>query len=35
MIAEAAMLDTGSPMRKGSDEAAAIARKYGLEFLQN
>ncbi len=35
MIAEATMLDTGSPTRKGSDEAAAIARKYGLEFLQN
>ena len=33
MIAEVTMLDTGSPTRKGSDEAMAIATKYGLEFL--
>ena len=34
MIAEAAMLDTGSPTRPGSDSAKAIATRYGLEFLQ-
>lgn len=33
MIAEATNLDTGSPGRKGSDEARAIGQKYGLEFL--
>jgi len=33
MIAEATMLDTGSPVRQASGEAHAIARKYGLEFL--
>jgi len=33
MIAEAAMLDTGSPTRAASGEARAIAMKYGLEFL--
>ena len=33
MIAEVTMLDTGSPTRKGSDDARAIATKYGLEFL--
>ena len=33
MIAEVTMLDTGSPTRTGSDEAKAIATKYGLEFL--
>ena len=33
MIAEVTMLDTGSPTRKGSDEAKSIATKYGLEFL--
>ena len=33
MIAEVAMLDTGSPTSKASDEAKAIATKYGLEFL--
>ncbi len=33
MIAEVTMLDTGSPTRKASDEAKAIATKYGLEFL--
>ena len=33
MIAEVSMLDTGSPTRKASDEAKAIATKYGLEFL--
>ena len=33
MIAEVTMLDTGSPTRQGSEEAMAIARKYGLEFL--
>ena len=34
MIAEAAMLDTGSPTRPGSEDAKAIATRYGLEFLQ-
>jgi mannose-6-phosphate isomerase-like protein (cupin superfamily) len=33
MIAEATMLDTGSPTRAGSGEAHDIAKKYGLEFL--
>jgi len=33
MIAEVTMLDTGSPHQKGSDDARAIATKYGLEFL--
>ena len=33
MIAEVAMLDTGSPTRPGSGEAHAIATKYGLESL--
>ena len=33
MIAEVTMLDTGSPSRSASDEARAIAKKYGLEFL--
>jgi len=33
MIAEVTMLDTGSPTRKGSNEAKAIAAKYGIEFL--
>ena len=33
MIAEVTMLDTGSPTRPGSDEARAVATKYGLEFL--
>jgi hypothetical protein len=33
MVAEASMLDTGSPTQKGSEEARAIATKYGLEFL--
>ena len=33
MIAEVTMLDTGSPTRKASDEAKAIATKYGIEFL--
>ena len=33
MIAEVTLLDTGSPTRKASDEAKAIATKYGLEFL--
>jgi mannose-6-phosphate isomerase-like protein (cupin superfamily) len=33
MIAEVTMLDTGSPTRQASEEAKAIASKYGLEFL--
>lgn len=33
MIAEVSALDTGSPTRNASDEARAIAAKYGLEFL--
>ena len=33
MIAEVTMLDTGGPTRKASEEAKAIATKYGLEFL--
>ena len=33
MIAEVTMLDTGSPTRQASEEAMAIAIKYGLEFL--
>jgi mannose-6-phosphate isomerase-like protein (cupin superfamily) len=33
MIAEVTMLDAGSPTRKASEEAKAIATKYGLEFL--
>lgn len=33
MIAEVTALDTGSPARKASEEAKAIAMKYGLEFL--
>ena len=33
MIAEVTKLDTGSPTRKASDAARAIAAKYGLEFL--
>ena len=33
MIAEVTMLDTGSPTRDASDEAKAIAARYGLEFL--
>jgi len=33
MIAEATMLDTGSPTRQASSEAHAVATKYGLEFL--
>jgi mannose-6-phosphate isomerase-like protein (cupin superfamily) len=33
MISEVSMLDTGSPRRKASGEAHAIAAKYGLEFL--
>ena len=33
MIAEVTMLDTGSPTRHASDDAKAIATKYGLEFL--
>ena len=33
LIAEVTMLDTGSPTRQGSEEAKAIAAKYGLEFL--
>ena len=31
MIAEVTMLDTGSPTRQASEEAKAIATKYGLE----
>jgi hypothetical protein len=27
------MLDTGSPTRQGSQEAKAIATRYGIEFL--
>ena len=33
MIAEATTLDTGSPTRQASQDAKAIATKYGLEFL--
>jgi mannose-6-phosphate isomerase-like protein (cupin superfamily) len=33
MIAEVSMLDTGSPNRQASEEAKAIATRYGLEFL--
>jgi len=33
MIAEVTTLDTGSPTRNASEEAKAIAAKYGLEFL--
>jgi len=33
MIAEVTMLDTGSPTRNASEEAKAIAAKYGLEFV--
>jgi hypothetical protein len=34
MIAEVTMLDTGSPTRQASEEAKAIATKYGLGFLR-
>ena len=34
MIAEVTLLDTGSPTRGASEEAKAIATKYGLEFLR-
>lgn len=33
MIAELTMLDSGCPTRQASEEAKAIATKYGLEFL--
>lgn len=33
MIAEVTMLDTGSPTQQASQEARAIAARYGLEFL--
>jgi mannose-6-phosphate isomerase-like protein (cupin superfamily) len=33
MIAEVTMLDTGSPTHRASEEAKAIATKYGLEFV--
>ena len=33
MIAEVTMLDTGSPTRAASEEARAVATRYGLEFL--
>lgn len=33
MIAEVTMLDTGSPTRQASEEAKAIATRYGLEFV--
>ena len=33
MIAEVTALDTGSPIRAASDDAKAIAMKFGLEFL--
>ncbi len=33
MIAEVSALDTGSPTRPASQQAKAIAEKYGLEFL--
>jgi mannose-6-phosphate isomerase-like protein (cupin superfamily) len=33
MIAELTMLDTGSPTRAASEEARAVATKYGLELL--
>jgi hypothetical protein len=35
MIAEVTMLDTGGPTRQGSEEAHAIARKYGIEFVRS
>ena len=35
LIAEITMLDTGSPNRSASEEAKAIATKYGLEFLRS
>lgn len=35
MISEVSALDTGSPTRNASDDARAIATKYGLEFLQS
>ncbi len=35
MIAEVTMLDTGTPTQRASDEARAIAAKYGLEFLSS
>jgi mannose-6-phosphate isomerase-like protein (cupin superfamily) len=33
MVAEVTMLDTGSPTRRASEDARAIAAKYGIEFL--
>ena len=33
MIAEVTMLDTGTPNRQASEEAKAIATRYGLEFI--
>jgi hypothetical protein len=33
LIAEVTALDTGTPTRQGSEQAKAIATKYGLEFL--
>ncbi len=33
MVAEVTMLDTGGPTRPASDDAKAIATKYGIEFL--
>jgi hypothetical protein len=33
MVAEVTALDTGSPARQASEEAKAIAAKYGLEFF--
>ena len=33
MIAEVTALDTGSPTRQASEEAKAVATRYGLEFL--
>jgi mannose-6-phosphate isomerase-like protein (cupin superfamily) len=33
MIAELTLLDSGTPTQRASDEARAIAAKYGLEFL--
>ena len=33
LIAEVTMLDTGSPKQRGSDDAYAIAARYGIEFL--
>ena len=35
MIAEVTSLDTGSPTRSASDEAKAIAARYGLEFIKD